>query len=190
MFRKIMIALLVLLQIAFPVGMATYRPADEDVIREKGTRYVLETQGGLSCRTSGSVNVFSSWLPLPDLYETQGRYALLETDPNGYARVEAFSQQKPVGDAYLLHTEANRIGEYFSIDVPPALIDALRREFRQTYTYDYDESFTEYELERKDGSPTLAAELYVYRGHAALGGLLVDGMTAEEYLSDLQGGNS
>ena len=71
MFRKIMIAILVLLQIAVPVGMATYRPADEDVIREKGTRYELLLQDNFSYRTSGTVFVSSALLSAVDIYQTQ-----------------------------------------------------------------------------------------------------------------------
>ena len=186
MSRRIMIALLVLLQLAFPVGMAMYRPADEDVIREKGTRYLLALQDRITCRTTGTVDASSSWLMNPDIYEAQGRYAILETDENGYAQIGSFSQKKPGDGAYLLRTEADRIGEYFSLDVPTDLIGELRKTFRQTYYWQYDGEFSEYMLEKTDRSPTLAVEIYVCRGRAALGGLLIDGMSAEEYLA-LQG---
>ena len=106
MFRKMMIALLVLLQIAVPVGMAAYRPADEDVIREKGTRYTiaLSAEGGLSYSSPSRVDAASDWRRITDREQASGRYAVLSTDGNGNVFVSSVSQKKPENGAYLLRS--------------------------------------------------------------------------------------
>lgn len=193
MFRKMMIALLVLLQIAVPVGMAAYRPADEDVIREKGTRYTiaLSAEGGLSYSSPSRVDAASDWRRITDREQASGRYAVLSTDGNGNVFVSSVSQKKPENGAYLLHSEADRIGSYFSFEVPPETLDILRKRFRQVYAYEdlYDDTiqvYLQYEFEALPDSPTLGVELFVYRGRAALGELLIDGKTAEEFIEENQ----
>lgn len=186
MFRKITIALLVLLQLAVPAGMAAYRPADEDTVREKGTRYTLavSARDGLSFSSPGTVYVSSEWLRAPEQEGLAGRYAVLSTDEDGNVFVSAVSSKKPEDGAYLLYAEAERIGSFFSIDAPPETLELLRKGFRQIYSYEDGDVFRSYEFEQKPDSPPLSVVLFVYRGHAALGELLIDGTSVRDYQTE------
>lgn len=169
----IILAIIIFVQICVPVGLIIYHKIDSTLAETKGEKFRFHIDY-LSYSIEGKlffdVDTKTQWM-------WEHIYADIEIDEEGYA-IFNLSKEKPDSNYYIKSSQPKEF--YFPVtDIKTDTYDHL-------YSMTFNKDYSDYDYYTPLGYYKEAyLEAYVYKGRVGAPKIYIDGMEAEEFLSNL-----
>lgn len=170
----LILSIIIFIQICVPVGLITYHKIDSNLAEAKGEKFRFYIDN-LSYHPGSDNGILFFAVEERTPWEWDRIYADIEVDEEGYAILN-YSEKKPKGDYYIKSSEHKDF--YFPItSVITKTYDHL---YVMTFNKNYSDYYTPFGYYNE-----AYLEAYVYKGRVGALKVYIDGMEADEFLSNL-----
>lgn len=172
----IILAIIMFIQICVPVGLITYQKIDSNLAEAKGEKFRFYIDN-LSYHPGPNNGILFFAVETRTPWKWDCIYADIEVDEEGYVILN-YSEKKPKGDYYIKSSEHKDF--YFPID------EVKTNSYEHLYEMYFNKDYSDYDYYTPFGYYKEAyLEAYVYKGRVGAPKVYIDGMEADEFLSDL-----
>lgn len=182
----IILSVIMFIQICVPVGLITYQKIDSNLAEAKGEKFRFHIDN-LSYHPGPNNGILFFAVEERTPWKWGCIYTDIEVDEDGYVILN-YSEKKPKGDYYIKSSEHKDF--YFPID------EVKTNSYEHLYEMHFNKKYSDIYVSTPGiyvSTPGIEdfyyeeayLEAYVYKGRVGAPKVYIDGMEADEFLSDL-----